>query len=250
MTEHFKTSMSRGAHYPLGATWDGEGTNFALFSENAGAVELCLFDEEGQERRVEMAGPTEGVWHVYLPGLSPGQRYGYRVHGPYDPLSGHRFNPSKLLLDPYAKATDGEIDWAYPHFGYAQAADDLLPDDRDNAAGMPRALVVDTAFTWGDDRPPATPWEETIIYEAHVKGLTQLHPGLPPELRGTYAGLASDPVIEHLTGLGVTAVELLPVHGFAQDKHLVEAGLANYWGYNSLNFFAPEMRYSATGDIT
>jgi isoamylase len=243
-----------GEPYPLGATWDGQGVNFALFSENAEGVELCLFDSSGKEEveRIELRERTDRIWHCYLPYCRLGQLYGYRVHGPYDPENGQRFNPSKLLLDPYAKATVGAVDWKYPHFGYRLGAEeeDLALDEQDNAAGMPKCRVVDTAFTWDDDRPPRTPWEDTVIYELHVKGFTQRHPDVPEDLRGTYAGLASAPAIEHLKKLGVTAVELMPVHTFVDDKHLAERGLKNYWGYNSLGFFAPDMRYAATGSIS
>jgi isoamylase len=242
-----------GQPYPLGATWDGQGVNFALFSENAERVELCLFDPSGSREieRIELREHTDQIWHCYLPYCRLGQLYGYRVYGPYDPSNGHRFNPNKLLLDPYAKATMGSVDWGYPHFGYrpGEGEEYLAFDEQDNAAGVPKCKVVDTAFTWGDDRPPRTPWDETVIYELHVKGFTRLHPGIPPELRGTYAGLASAPAIEHLKRLGVTAVELMPVHSFVDDKQLVERGLRNYWGYNSIGFFAPDMRYSATGSI-
>ncbi|HSK86183.1 MAG TPA: glycogen debranching protein GlgX [Rubrobacter sp.] len=242
-----------GHPYPLGATWDGQGVNFALFSENADRVELCIFDPSGKTEieRIELRERTDRIWHCYLPYCQLGQLYGYRVHGPYDPENGHRFNPNKLLLDPYAKATVGPLDWSYPHFGYRLGAEeeDLSYDERDNAAGMPKCRVVDTAFTWGEDRPPRTPWDETVIYELHVKGFTKSHPNIPEDLRGTYAGLASAPAIEHLKRLGVTAVELMPVHSFVDDKHLVDKGLKNYWGYNSIGFFAPDMRYSATGSI-
>ena len=242
-----------GHPYPLGATWDGQGVNFALFSENADRVELCLFDPSGKTEieRIELRERTDRIWHCYLPYCQLGQLYGYRVHGPYDPKNGHRFNPNKLLLDPYAKATVGPLAWRYPHFGYRLGAEeeDLSYDERDNAAGMPKCRVVDTAFTWGEDRPPRTPWHETVIYELHVKGFTKRHPNIPEDLRGTYAGLASAPAIEHLKRLGVTAVELMPVHSFVDDKHLVDKGLKNYWGYNSIGFFAPDMRYSATGSI-
>jgi isoamylase len=242
-----------GHPYPLGATWDGQGVNFALFSENADRVELCIFDPSGKTEieRIELRERTDRIWHCYLPYCQLGQLYGYRVHGPYDPKNGHRFNPNKLLLDPYAKATVGPLAWRYPHFGYRLGAEeeDLSYDERDNAAGMPKCRVVDTAFTWGEDRPPRTPWDETVIYELHVKGFTKRHPNIPEDLRGTYAGLASAPAIEHLKRLGVTAVELMPVHSFVDDKHLVDKGLKNYWGYNSIGFFAPDMRYSATGSI-
>jgi glycogen operon protein len=238
-----------GRPYPLGATWDGAGVNFTLFSEGAESVELCLFDGAEKEERVAVRTQTEGVWHCYLPEARPGQLYGYRVYGPYDPEGGRRFNPNKLLLDPYAKGLFGELDWRYPHFGYVLGKDDLQPDAQDNAAGMPKSRVVDGAFDWGDSRPPGTPWDEMVVYETHVKGFTKLHPGVPEELRGTYLGLASDAAIEHLLGLGVTAVELLPVHAFVQDKHLVEKGLRNYWGYNSIGFFAPEGRYAVANPV-
>src|SRR5687767_4049277 len=223
-----------GKPYPLGTTWDGRGVNFALFSECSTKAELCLFDsvEDTKEaHRISLPERTNHVWHGYFPDLRPGQIYGYRVHGPYDPKNGHRFNPNKLLLDPYAKATVGPLAWRYPHFGYRLGAEeeDLSYDERDNAAGMPKCRVVDTAFTWGEDRPPRTPWPETVIYELHVKGFTKRHPNIPEDLRGTYAGLASAPAIEHLKRLGVTAVELMPVHSFVDDKHLVDKGLKNYW---------------------
>jgi isoamylase len=249
-----KSVVWPGEPYPLGATWDGEGINFALFSENAEKVELCLFDPTGRREveRIEIREHTNQIWHCYLPYGRLGQLYGYRVYGPYDPANGHRFNPNKLLLDPYAKATVGPLDWGYPHFGYRLGAEeeDLSYDERDNAAGALRCRVVDTAFTWGDDRPPRIPWHETIIYETHVKGFTKRHPSIPPALRGTYAGLASAPAIDHLKRLGVTAVELMPVHLFVDDNHLVDRGLRNYWGYNSIGFLAPDMRYSATGSIS
>jgi isoamylase len=240
-----------GRPYPLGATWDGLGVNFALFSENATAVELCLFDWRGDAResaRVRMPERTDLVWHAYLPDVQPGQVYGYRVHGPYEPLAGHRFNPNKVVLDPYAKAVARTVQWGDEMFGYriGDPAEDLSFDERDNARLAPLAAVVDPAFTWGDDAPPRTPWHETVIYELHVKGFTRLHPDVPRELRGTYAGLATEAPIEHLTRLGVTAVELMPVHHHAYDRHLVEKGLSNYWGYNTLAFLAPGVRYSAS----
>jgi len=242
-----------GTPYPQGATWDGSGVNFALFSENATAVDLCLFDAEGSEEiaHIRMTEQTDQVWHIHLPEARPGQRYGYRVHGPYDPANGHRFNPAKLLLDPYAKAIDGTIRWSDALFGYTvgHPDTDLSQDDRDSAAGIPKSVVVDPAFTWADDRPPRIPWNETIIYEVHVKGFTARHPDIPKELRGTYAGLASPPAIDYLRSLGITAVELLPIHQFVADKHLVERGLTNYWGYNSIGFFAPDVRYSSGGGL-
>jgi isoamylase len=236
-----------GSPYPLGATWDGAGVNFALFSEHATGVELCLFDGDG-ERRIPLREQTDQVWHVYLPEARPGQRYGYRVDGPWDPAQGHRFNGAKLLLDPYASAIDGSVRWSDGLFGYetGHPDGDLARDDRDSAGGMPKSVVIDTAFTWGDDRPPRTPWNETVIYEVHVKGYTARHPGVPLPLRGTYAGLASPAAIEHLRRLGVTAVELMPVHAFITDQHLLDRGLANYWGYNSIGFFAPDARYAST----
>jgi glycogen operon protein len=240
-----------GRPYPLGATWDGLGVNFALFSEHATSVELCLFDSREDAReaaRIRMPERTDLVWHAYLPDVQPGQVYGYRVHGPYEPGSGHRFNPSKVVLDPYAKAVARTVEWGDEMFGYkiGDPAQDLSFDERDNAHLAPLAAVVDSAFTWGDDAPPRTPWHETVIYELHVKGFTRLHPEVPEPLRGTYAGLATEAPIEHLKDLGVTAVELLPVHHHAYDRHLVEKGLSNYWGYNTLAFFAPGIRYAAS----
>ena len=242
-----------GRSYPLGATWDGEGVNFALFSENAEGVELCLFDVMGrEEQRIELNPPTDQVWHCYLPEARPGQRYGYRVHGPYDPARGHRFNRHKLLLDPYAKLIMGPLTWRNAHFGYRIGAKgaDLVVDRRDNARDMPKCVVVEEAFSWGDDKPLETPWTDTIIYETHVKGFTCQHPDIDPSVRGTYAGLGSPPAIEHLQRLGVTAIELLPVHTHLDDRHLVEKGLSNYWGYNTIGFFSPHMGYSSRADIT
>jgi isoamylase len=236
-----------GRPYPLGATWDGAGTNFALFSEHATRVELCLFDsaeDRAEAARVTLPEKTEQVWHGYLPDVEPDQLYGYRVHGPFDPTRGHRFNPHKLLLDPYARAIGRDLRWDDALFGYAIGSDDLSFDARDSAPFAPLASVLDTAFTWGDDRPPRTPWHKTVIYEAHVRGLTMRHPGVPEKLRGTYAGLATEPVVRHLLDLGVTTVELLPVHHHLDDRHLVERGLKNYWGYHTLSFFAPDFRYA------
>jgi isoamylase len=237
-----------GHPYPLGATWDGSGVNFTLFSENATGVELCLFDGGQQETaRLKMRERTDQVWHTYVPEARPGQRYGYRVHGPYEPAQGHRFNPHKLLLDPYARAIDGTVQWSDALFGYTVGAPeaDLTMDDRDSAGGVPKSVVIDTAFTWGNDRPLRTPWNDTIIYELHVKGFTALHPDVPKELRGTYAGLISSAAIRHLKSLGVTAVELMPIHHFVVDKYLLDKGLTNYWGYNSIGFFAPDIRYAS-----
>jgi glycogen operon protein len=239
-----------GRPYPLGTTWDGAGVNFALFSEHARKIELCLFDGPDatkETERIVLPEQTDQVWHCYLPDVRPGQLYGYRVHGPYDPEKGQRFNPNKVLLDPYAKAIGRALRWGDELFGYkiGDAAADLSFDDRDSAAHAPLAAVIDTAFTWGDDRPPRTPWHQTLIYELHVKGLTMRHPGVPEKLRGTYAGVACEPVVSHLLSLGVTAVELMPVHHFVNDRHLLERKLSNYWGYNTLGFFAPEPRYAS-----
>jgi glycogen operon protein len=239
-----------GLPYPLGATWDGEGVNFALFSENATAVDLCLFDRPDQDKEtqtIRIEERTNQIWHVYLPDARPEQLYGYRVHGPYDPKAGHRFNPSKLLIDPYARALTGDVRWSDAMFGYriGDPEADLSYDDRNNAANVPKSVVVEQAFTWGGDRPLRRPWNETVIYEMHVRGFTMRHPEVPEHLRGTYAGLATRPVIEYLRQLGVTAVELLPVHAFVTDKHLLDKGLANYWGYNTIGYFAPDPRYAA-----
>src|SRR5579863_4406837 len=242
-----------GRPYPLGSTWDGEGVNFALYSEHAEKVELCLFDITGKREtlRVPLPEQTDMVWHGYLPEVRPGQLYGYRVFGPYAPEQGLRFNHHKLLLDPYGKQIQGSIRWSDAHFGYRVGSkqEDLSFDRRDNAAGMPKNRVIDSAFTWGADAPPRIPWHETIIYELHVKGFTKCHPDVPEHLRGTYAGLATAPVIEYLTRLGVTSVELMPVHSFVDDRQLVERGLRNYWGYNSIGFLALEPRYIATQSI-
>jgi glycogen operon protein len=240
-----------GKPYPLGATWEGSSVNFALFSESAEGVELCFFDgpSGADERRIPVTEHTDQVWHIALPEARPGQRYGYRVHGPYDPKAGHRFNPAKLLIDPYSRAIDGTIQWSDAVFGYriGDPEADLSRDDRDGAAGVPKSVVVDTAFAWGDDRPPRTPWNETIIYEVHVKGFTMRHLEVPAPLRGAYAGLASPPMIDYLRVLGVSAVELMPVHHFVADKPLLDRGLTNYWGYNSIGFFAPDARYASGG---
>jgi isoamylase len=244
----------RGRPNPLGATWDGQGVNFALYSEHAEKVELCLFDPKGRREieRIELRDRTDFVWHCYLPDARPGQLYGYRVHGPYAPEQGHRFNAHKLVLDPYARMLVGQPRWSDALFGYRVGArrEDLSFDLRESASGMPKCQVIDSAFTWGSDRRPDTAWQDTVIYELHVRGFTKLHPEVPQQLRGTYAGIATAPVIEHLKRLGVTAVELMPVHAFVDDKRLVQHGLRNYWGYNSIGFFAPDMRYSATGTLS
>jgi glycogen operon protein len=243
-----------GKPFPLGAAWDGEGTNFSLFSENAERVELCLFDEEGRETRIAVEERTAFNWHCYVPGVGPGQRYGYRVHGPYAPSEGHRFNPNKLVLDPYAKAVTGEVDWhaanVLPYVPGTEPAEDadLVPDDEDDAHAMPKAVVIETDFDWEGDRHLETPWPDTVIYEVHVKGFTMRHPDVREDLRGTYAGLASDAALEHLRSLGVTAVELLPIHQIVPESFLVDRGLTNYWGYSSIGYLAPHGAYAATGD--
>ncbi len=242
-------TIEEGHSVPLGATWDGGGVNFALFSAHATRVDLCLFDDKGRSETARHTLPccTNQIWHGRVKGVRPGQRYGYRVHGPYEPGSGHRFNPHKLLLDPYARQIAGRIRWhdALHGFRIANPRGDLTPDRRDSAPMMPKAVVEDPAHTWGDDVKPAVAWRDTIIYEAHVKGFTKLHPDIPGPVRGTYAALGHPAVVEHLVKLGVTAVELLPIHAFADDRFLVEKGLRNYWGYSTLGYFAPEPRYFA-----
>src|SRR5208283_5218146 len=240
------TAVWPGESYPLGATYDGAGTNFGLFSEVAGRVELCLFDDDGKETRVDLHEVDGFVWHGYLPGVNPGQRYGYRVHGPYHPADGRRCNPAKLLLDPYAKAIEGSVNWGQPVFSYTFSHPDRR-NNADSAPHVPRSVVVNPFFDWNLDRPPRTPYHETVIYEAHVRGLTKQHPVIPEEQRGTYLGLAHPTVISHLHELGVTAVELMPVHQFVTDSHLNERGLGNYWGYNTIGFFAPHNAYAASG---
>jgi glycogen operon protein len=236
-----------GAAYPLGATFDGEGTNFSLFAEVATRVQLCLFDESGRETSVDLPEVDAFCWHGYIPGVKPGQRYGYRVHGPWAPEHGHRANPAKLLLDPYARAIDGGVSWDEAVFGYRFGDSDGARNDADSARYVPKAVVVDPAYAWEGDQPPRRPLHESIIYELHVKGFTARHPALPPELRGTYAGLAHPAVVDHLVKLGITAVELMPVHAFVHDSVLVERGLRNYWGYNSIGYFAPHGEYSSSG---
>ena len=236
-----------GSTYPLGATFDGNGTNFALFSEGAERVELCLFDDDGTETCVELIDVDAFVWHAYLPNIAPGQRYGYRVHGEYDPASGQRFNANKLLLDPYAKAVEGQVDWDQAVFSY-NFGDPDSRNDEDSAPHMMKGVVVNPFFDWGGDRLPKTPYAESFIYEAHVRGLTQLHPGIPDEIRGTYSAIAHPAIIEHLKKIGVTAIELMPVHQFVDDDTLQQKGLSNYWGYNTVAFFAPQNTYSSTGE--
>ena len=242
------TRVWPGRPYPLGATFDGAGVNFAIFSEHATKVELCLFDSVDatkEAQRVELKEHTDQVWHGYLPDCEPGQLYGYRIHGPYEPQNGHRFNSNKVLLDPYAKAIGRPVRWDDSLFAYKIGQDDLAFDDTDSAASAPLGSVIDTAFTWGDDRAPRTPWHKTLIYEAHVKGMTALHPLIPEDKRGTYAGIGSEAVIDHLKSLNVTALELLPVHAHLDDRELLDRGLTNYWGYNTLNFFSPHLEYAS-----
>jgi isoamylase len=247
------TEVWPGRPFPLGANWDGEGTNFSIFSEHADGVELCLFDDDGEETRIGVTGRRALIWHCYLPGIGPGQRYGFRVRGPYEPEHGHRFNPEKLLIDPYAKAIEGVVDWAHdanilPYVPNPDDQDaDLEPDDEDDSAAVPKSVVIDAGFDWQGDRPPRVPFADTIIYETHVKGFTMTHPEVREDLRGTYAGLASEPAIEYLRDLGVTAVELLPVHHISDESFLYERGLRNYWGYSTIGYFAPHSEYAATG---
>ncbi|WP_159348597.1 glycogen debranching protein GlgX [Roseomonas harenae] len=244
-----RSRIREGRDFPLGAIWDGVGVNFALFSAHATKVELCLFDEAGEQEveRIELPEFSDEVWHGYLPDARPGTVYGYRVHGPYAPEAGHRFNPNKLLLDPYARTIIGELTWGPEVFGYKmETGNDRTFDERDSAPLMPKCRVIDPAFTWGRERGAAVPWERTIVYETHVKGFTRLHPELPEEMRGTYDGLSSPEVVEYLRGLGVTSVELLPIHTFINDNFLLERGLTNYWGYNTISFFSPARRYART----
>ena len=236
-----------GRSYPLGATYDGSGTNFSLFSEVANRVELALIADNGEQQCVDLTEIDGFVWHGYLPGVGPGQRYGFRVHGPYDPDQGQRCNPSKLLLDPYAKAIDGQIDGDESLFGYRFDDHDEPNDTMDNLGHTMLSVVTDTAFDWGEDRAPDLAYHHTVIYEAHVKGLTNKHPGVPEEIRGTYAAIGHPAIVDYLKWLGVTAIELMPVHQFVQDPHLIERGLSNYWGYNTIGFFAPHNAYSSSG---
>jgi len=240
-----------GKPYPQGATWDGNGVNFSVYSEGATKVELCLFDDPTsvQARTIPITECTGHIWHCYIPGIKVGQLYGFRVHGPYEPEQGLRFNPAKLLIDPYCKAMTGRVDWSAPVFGYQLGTphEDLRADEGDDAAAIPKSVVTTSAFDWENDRPPCTPLDESIIYELHVKGFTATHPEIPEEIRGTYAALAHPAILGYLTKLGVTAVELMPVHAFLDDKRLVDQGLSNYWGYNTISFFAPEARFSSAG---
>jgi glycogen operon protein len=244
-----------GRTAPLGATWTPDATTFAVFSAHATSLELCLFDAAADAvpaRRLPLVRGADGVWHVTIPGVRPGQLYGYRAHGPYDPAQGHRFNPAKLLLDPYARALSGPIRWrpemaSHPDAAVATAAPDPPADPRDSGGAMPKCVVLDPAYDWGGDRRLETPWDRTVIYECHVKGMTMLHPGVPPALRGTYLGLCSDPILEHLTSLHVTAVELMPVHQEASEPRLHRLGLVNYWGYSPIGYFAPDVRFATEG---
>ena len=237
----------------LGATWDGRGTHFAIYSGQAGRVQLCLYDAEGrsESQRIELSRGSDDVWRVFVPGVGPGQSYGFRLDGPYAPAEGHRFNPAKLLLDPYARAISGAVPSHDALSGYAMSGSgpdrDLIPDLDDSAGLLPKCVVIDPAFDWEGDRPPGTPLESTLIYECHIKGMTMLHPQVPEHLRGTYLGLCSDPILDHLTGLGVTAIELMPVHHIASERRLAQLGLTNYWGYSSIGYFAPDTRYATGG---
>jgi isoamylase len=252
------TEVWPGKPFPLGASWDGQGTNFSLFSENAEGVEVCLYDEQGNEERIPMDQRQAMSWHCYLPGVGAGQRYGFRVQGPYDPENGHRFNPAKLLIDPNAKAIEGVVDHTQginllpyvPRTGADGKPDpdaDLVADEEDDAAAMPKSVVVDDAFNWEGDRPPRTPLADTVIYEVHVRGFTAQNPHVRQDLRGTYAGLASHPAMNYLKDLGVTAVELLPIHHISDEAFLYERGLSNYWGYSTIGYLAPHSEYAATG---
>jgi isoamylase len=234
-----------GKAYPLGASYDGSGTNFALFSEVADKVELCLFDVSGEETRIQLPEVDGFVWHAFLPGIEPGQKYGYRVYGPYDPPNGHRCNPNKLLLDPYAKAIDGIFHWDQSLFSYNFGDEDSF-NGEDSAASMPKSVVINPYFDWGVDRPPKREYADSVIYEAHIKGLTQTHPGIPEQIRGTYSAIGHPVIIDHLKSLGVTAIELMPVHHFANDSTLIDKGLSNYWGYNTIGFLAPDPKYTST----
>ena len=250
LTEPRMAAMQEGLPHPRGASWDGKGTNFAIFSAHATKVEVCIFDEEGEKEleRIELPEYTNQIWHGYLPDVRPGTVYGYRVHGPYEPQNGHRFNPNKLLLDPYAVAHRGELKWDPAVFGYKmESMDDTTFDERDSAPFMPKCVVVDPNFDWHGQSMLSevrVPFDDTIIYELHVKGFTKCFPGMAEDLRGTYAGLGQEEVVKYIKQLGITSVELLPIHFFINDSNLLEKGLTNYWGYNSIGFFAPDKRYA------
>jgi isoamylase len=249
-----RSRVTEGNPFPLGATWDGLGVNFALFSAHATRVELCLFDDRGQEEieRIELPEYTDEIWHVYLPDARPGQVYGYRVYGPYEPEAGHRFNHHKLLIDPYAKQLVGKLRWSEALFGYTIGAEDgdLSFDERDSAEFVPKCKVIDPAFTWGEQPPLRIPWDSTVIYEAHLRGISMRHPAVPEAHRGTCAGLSNSELLKHLRQLGISSLELLPVHAFINDQHLLEKGMNNYWGYNSIGFFAPQPAYLASGKVS
>ena len=247
-----RTTVYPGSPFPLGATWDGEGVNFALFSENATAVDLCLFDSKtNKETRVRVKEVDNHIWHAYVPKLKPGQLYGYRVYGPYEPQNGHRFNPNKLLIDPYAKALSGRVEWDNAIFGYeiGHPEEDLSFSELDSAPFIPKSVVVDSSFDWEEDKAPKIPYHKSIIYEAHVKGLTQMQPDIPENIRGTYSAIAHPVIIQYLKDLGITAIELMPVHHFVNDGFLRDKGLVNYWGYNTIGFFAPDIKYSGNGNL-
>lgn len=246
------TKTYPGRPYPLGASWDGKGVNFALYADNATGVELCLFkhkDDEVEYERIKITERSHQIWHIYVPGLKPRQLYGYRVYGPYEPQNGHRFNPNKLLMDPYAKAIAGAIDWHDALFSYeiGSPEEDLSYSELDSAPFIPKSVVIDETFDWGDDEPMRLPYHKSIIYEAHVRGFTKMHPDIPENIRGSYAALGHQVTINYLKELGITAIELMPVHHFVNDRHLKERGLSNYWGYNTIGFFAPDVRYSSSG---
>ncbi|HYG03848.1 MAG TPA: alpha-amylase family glycosyl hydrolase, partial [Chryseosolibacter sp.] len=248
------TTTYPGAAYPLGATWDGKGVNFALFSENATGVDLCFFSAEDPTKetdRIKIYERSHHIWHIYLPDCKPGQLYGYRVHGPYEPENGHRFNPNKVLIDPYAKAIAGTIDWSDALFGYkiGDKKEDLSFSKLDSAPFIPKCVVIDDTFDWQGVKQPKIPYHRTIVYEMHVKGFTMQHPDIPEKIKGTYAGIAHPATIQYLKELGITAIELMPIHHFVADRHLKEKDLTNYWGYNSIGYFAPDIRYSSNGDI-
>jgi isoamylase len=247
-----RTTVYPGSPFPLGATWNGEGVNFAVYSENATAVDLCLFDSKtNKEKRIRIKEVDNHIWHVFVPTIKPGQLYGYRVYGPYEPQNGHRFNPNKLLIDPYAKALSGRVEWNNAIFGYemGSAEEDLSFNEEDSAPYIPKSVVINPAFDWESDKAPKIPYHQSIIYEAHVKGLTQLHPDIPEEIRGTYLGIADPVTIQYLKDLGITAIELMPVHHFVNDGFLRAKGLTNYWGYNTIGFFAPDIKYSNSGNF-
>jgi isoamylase len=242
-----------GRPYPLGSTWDGEGINFAIYADHASDVELCLFNDETDQSefiKIKLAERTHHIWHVYIPGLAPGQLYGYRVNGPFDPENGHRYNVNKLLIDPYAKGIAGVINWHDALFGYilGDEQEDLSFNEMDSAPFIPKSIVIDQAYDWDNEQPLDIPYHESIIYELHVKGFTNQHPDIPEEIRGTYAGLGHPVSVNYLKSLGVTAIELMPVHQFVNDRHLVEKGLSNYWGYNTIGFFSPDIRYAASSE--